>query len=517
MPPIKELCRLLLMTTLSDRRIGEALGISPSTAGRYRDRLAELKVDWPQLGDQDEPTLDRLLNTPGRSAFVHAFVEPDWSLVHAELQRRGVTVTLLHEEYASALESGVMSLTEFRRRLARYQRSRGLVMRQVHRPGECLYLDFSGVRPVLFDPDTGAWTPVELFVAVMGASRKTFALAVPSQKLPHWIAANVKAAEFFGGVPTMWVPDNLKSAVVSNKRGEGAILNPTYAECADHYGTLILPARPRRPKDKAAVELAVKLVQRWILAKLRNRVFTSLDDLNRVIAELLEAFNDKPMRGLGGKSRQQLFEVLDQPALKPLPTEPYVYAEWQIGVRVGQDYHVRFGDQYYSVPHTLIGAQVNLRASSDTIALYHRDRRVAVHPCSSIPGFVSTLPEHRPPAHQGYADAQPAAVLAWARSVGGAVEQFVQQHLDRHRRPALSVQTGRRLQRLARTHGLDRLRVACERAMRIHATSVKSVESILARHLDQTTTTAPTTEEPLPEHENVRGADYYDDPEDTES
>ncbi len=517
MPPIKELCRLLLTTTLSDRRIGEALGISPSTAGRYRDRLTDLQVDWPHLGDQDEATLDRLLNTPGRSAFVHTFVEPDWSYVHAELQRRGVTVTLLHEEYASTLETGVMSLTEFRRRLARYQRSRGLVMRQVHRPGECLYLDFSGVRPVLFDPDTGAWTPVELFVAVLGVSRKTFAWAVPSQKLPHWIAANVKAAEYFGGVTAMWVPDNLKAAVVSNKRGEGAILNPSYAECADHYGALILPARPRRPKDKAAVELGVKLVQRWILARLRHRVFTTLDDLNRAIAELLEVFNAKPMRGVGGKSRQQLFEALDQPALKPLPAEPYTFAEWQIGVRVGQDYHVRFGDQYYSVPHTLIGALVNLRASHATIELYHRDRRVASHARSFIAGFVSTSPEHRPPAHQGYADAQPAAVLAWAQASGGAVGRFVQQHLDRHRRPALSVQMGRRLQRLARTHGLDRLQQACARALQIHAVSVKSVESILARHLDQTATAAPPTEAPLPEHENVRGADYYDDPEDTES
>ena len=509
MPPIKDLCRLLLTTALSNRRISEALHISPTTAMRYRNRLTELEWDWLRVSAMDEASLDRLLNTPGKSAFVHTFVEPDWSQVHVELQKRGVTVTLLHEEYAIGLEAGVLSLSEFRRRLARYQRTRGLVMRQIHRPGECLFLDFSGVRPWLTDRATGEITPVELFVAVLGASRKTFACAVPSQKLPDWIAANVKALEHFGGVPTFLVPDNLKAAVTSHKRGEGAVINPTYAECAVHYDALVLPTRVRRPKDKAAVELGVKIVQRWVLARLRHRTFTTLSDLNRAISELLATLNDKPMRGVGGKSRNQLFVEIDAPALKPLPVEPYGYADWQIGVRVGQDYHIRWNEQYYSVPHTLVGSAVNLKATAAMVAVFHRDRRVALHARSSVPGFVSTLPEHRPKAHQHYADDQPAAVLAWAQSAGGAVAQFLQQHIAHHRRPALSLQAGRGLQRLAREYGTERLQAACQRALQLHAHGISSVTSILQRNLDKTALATDVSDITTPAHEHVRGADYY--------
>lgn len=254
MTPIKDLCRMLLTTSLSNRRIASALRIAPNTGNRYRTRLTEEALDWMTVNELDEETLSRRLNT-GRSQLLHTFVEPDWSYVHGELQRRGVTVTLLHEEYAESLVANAMSETEFRRRLHRYQRTRGLVMRQVHRPGECLFLDFSGVRPNLTNPVTGERTPVELFVAVFGASRKTFVYAVASQTLPDWIHANVKALEFFGGVPMFLVPDNLKSAVISHKRGEGALLNKTYSECAAHYETTILPARPSTPKDKAHVEL----------------------------------------------------------------------------------------------------------------------------------------------------------------------------------------------------------------------------------------------------------------------
>lgn len=510
MTPIKDLCRLLLTTSLSNRRIAGALRIAPNTAQRYRIRLADEGLDWTVVSGWDEETLSRRLNA-GRRQLLHAFVEPDWSHVHDELQRRGVTVTLLHEEYAESLVAGAMSETEFRRRLHRYQRTRGLVMRQVHRPGECLFLDFSGMRPSLTDPVTGQRTPVELFAAVFGASRKTFVYAVASQTLPDWIHANVKALEFFGGVPMFLVPDNLKSAVISHKRGEGALLNTTYSERAAHYGTTILPARPHAPKDKAHVELGVKIAQRWILTRLRHRTFVSLVELNVAIAEQRVRMNNKPMRSCGGKSRDQLFDELDRPALGPLPVEPYTFGEWQIGVRVGQDYHVRWGEQYYSVPYTLVSAKVSLKTTRTEILVFHRDRRVALHPRHHEPGYVSTLPEHQPQSHRAYARDQPAAVLAWAQAAGGAVHRFLQQHIEHHRRPAQSLQAGRGLQRLAREYGIDRLQAACDKALRLHALSIRSVKSMLQRGLDRSLsgTEDAANDTPVTAHDNVRGANYY--------
>lgn len=506
---IKEVCRMALTTDLSNRQIGQRLGIAYNTVRRYRRRLAEEGLTWTDVEALDEQSLERRIND-GRSRRRRAFIEPDWSHTYAEMQRRGVTLTLLHEEYAEGLVNGAMSETEFRRRYRRYQRSRGLVMRQVHRPGECLYLDFSGVRPYLTDLATGEQTPVELFVAALGASRRTFVRAVASQKLPDWIEANAQALAFFGGVPTFLVPDNLKSAVTSHRRRETVVLNPTFAEFAVHYGTMILPARPHRPKDKAHVELAVKIAQRWILARLRNRVFTNLHDLNEAISKLLEVMNAKPMRSCGGKSRDQLFDELDRPALQPLPVEPYAFAEWKIDIRVGRDYHVRWTDQYYSVPYTLVGTKVNVKATAATISVFHRDRRVALHPRSSVPGHVSTLKEHQPKSHQAYSRDQPAAVMAWAQQAGTAIHNFLHQHIERYGRSALSLQAGRGLQRLAREFGEERLEAACERALQIHATSIKTVRSLLRHGLEKAPVdTEAANDDPLPAHENVRGPSYY--------
>lgn len=500
---------MVLTTDLSNRQVGQHLGVAYNTVRRYRRRLADEGLTWTNVEALDERSLERRIND-GRSRRRRTFIEPDWSHIYAEMQRRGVTLTLLHEEYAEGLANGAMSETEFRRRYRRYQRTRGLVMRQVHRPGECLYLDFSGMRPYLTDLATGEQTPVELFVATLGASRKTFVRAVASQKLPDWIEANAKALAFFGGAPTFLVPDNLKSAVTSHRRRETVVLNPTFAEFAVHYRTTILPARPHRPKDKAHVELAVKIAQRWILARLRNRVFTNLHDLNEAIRKLLDVMNAKPMRSCGGKSRDQLFDELDRPALQPLPVEPYTFAEWKIDVRVGRDYHVRWAAQYYSVPHTLVSAKVNVKATASTISVFHRDRRVALHPRSSIPGYVSTLKEHQPKSHEAYSQDQPAAILAWARQAGTSIHDFLNQHIEQYGRSALSLQAGRGLQRLAREFGEERLEAACERALQIHATSIKTVRSLLQHGLEKTAVnTKAANDDPLPAHENVRGPSYY--------
>lgn len=510
MNKLKELCRCLLRADLSTRAIARQVGLAPSTVSRYRQRLRALSAQWEHIQTLDELALDRWLN-PKRGTHKRRFAEPDWDYVHSELRRRGVTVTLLHEEYAQDLESGAMSETEFRRRYRRYARSRGLVMRQVRVPGQDLFLDFSGVRPALTDKETGQKTAVELFVAVMGASRKTFVHAVASQKSVDWIARNAMALEFYGGVPTYLVPDNLKAAVTKVSRGEGALLNMTYAEFAAHHEVMILPARPRKPKDKAPVEIGVLLAQRWILARLRNRVFFSLPELNDAIAELVNRMNERPMRGCGGKSRQQLFEELDAPALSPLPIATYEYADWRLKIPIGQDYHVPWEGHFYSVPHNLVGSKVNVKATRDTVMVFHRDKRVSLHPRSSQVGGCSTLPEHQPLTRRSYSQDTMAQLLAWAKQHDGPLYAFVQRHSEAHRRPTLTLQACRGLQRLEREHGIERLQAACERALNVHANSVTSVRSILVRQLDRVRLLEgdSANDDALPAHDNVRGAHYY--------
>ena len=517
MQSLKDVCRLALTTPLSNRRIAELQHVAPNTVSRYRDLLIEKGLGWEAVRDLDELALDRLLNT-GRSQLLKPFVEPDWNDVDREMRKTGVTIRLLHLEYQQGLASGAMSETEFRRRYEKHRRAHGLVMRQIHPPGGSLFIDYSGKRPSITDPATGERTPVELFVAVQGASRKTFVFASPSQKLPDFIDAHVQAMHFFGGVTAYWVPDNLKSAVTKRTRDEGALINATYSECARHYQTEVTPARPRRPKDKAAVEVGVLVAQRWILARLRNRMFHSLAELNAAIAELTAALNDHPMRRCGGKSRNELFEELDRPALMPLPPQPYEFAEWTINVRVGQDYHIAHEGHFYSVPFHLVNSKVNVRASVREIAAYYRDRRVASHPRSTVVDGLSTLPQHRPASHQAFAEGKPAALVAWVKAQGGAALQFFQQHMERHRQPTLSARACQGLQRLAQQYGVERLQAACARAMALGATSVSSLESMLRRGLENAplAMAQAVNDTPLPPHDNVRGADYFNPPDDGE-
>ncbi|MFT4180100.1 MAG: IS21 family transposase [Thermomonas sp.] len=510
MRKLKELCRWILRTDLSNRKIAEQLRCSSTTVGRYREILAEQGWDWPQIDSMDELALARKLN-PSRYVSRKVFLEPDWSYIHREYQRPGVTLLLLHEEYACNLGERAMSETEFRRRYHRYARTRGLVMRQVRPPGQDLFLDFSGVRPYITDPATGKKQAVELFVAVMGASRKTFVYAVQSQKLPDWIDSNAQALRFFGGVPMYLVPDNLKAAVTRRTREDGPLINATYMEFASHYDTDIMPAGPRKPKHKAPVEIGVQLAQRWILARLRNRTFFSLDELNLAIAELTELLNNKPMRGCGDKSRNQLFEELDAPALRPLPNSAYEFAEWKLNITVGQDYHVAWHQHYYSVHHALVGRKVDLRAAARQVSIYLQGKRVATHQRDDTPGGFSTLEEHMPPAHRAYGRDSYETIAAWASQQRGAIATFFEQHVTHYGSAGRSFQAGRGLRALARQYGVDRLQAACARALIMNARSISSVKSMLKRGIECTELHGheAANDDPIA-HENVRGSGYYE-------
>ena len=356
----------------------------------------------------------------------------------------------------------------------------------------------------MVDPRTGEIRQAQIFVAVLGASSYTYAEAQWSQDLPNWIGGHVRAFAFFGGVPEILVPDNLKAGVKNPCRYEPDI-NPTYHDLAQHYGTAVIPARVRKPKDKAKVEVGVQVVERWILARLRNRKFFSLTDLNNAIYELLEELNNRLMRHLG-KSRSELFEALDQPALKPLPGLPYEFAIWK-KARVHIDYHIEFKKHYYSVPYTLIRKEVFVRATERTVEIFYKYRRVASHPLSKVRGRFTTLSVHMPPAHKKYSEWSPDRFMRWAEKIGPYTAQLVEAILSR-KHPQQSYRSCMGILHLGARYTDERLEAACRRALPAGIRSYKGIRNILDAKLDQVGPDEPTSAL-LTTHANVRGENYY--------
>jgi transposase len=379
-------------------------------------------------------------------------------------------------------------------------------MRQTHRAGEKTFVDYAGQTVEVVDPTTGEVREAQVFVAVLGASSFTYAEATWTQGLADWIGSHQRTFRFFDGVTDVLVPDNLRSGVTRAHRYEPD-LNPTYAEMAAHYSITILPARVRKPRDKAKVEVAVQIVERWILSRLRHQTFFSLDEVNRAIAELLPLVNERPFKKLPG-SRRTLYEQLDRPALAPLPAERYEFATWK-KARVNIDYHIELERHYYSVPYQLVKLEVEARLTESTVEILHRGRRVASHRRSFKVGGFTTVAAHMPRPHRDYAEWTPKRLVRWAEKTGHATAELVEAILSRRRHPQQGFRSCLGLFRLGQDYGEARLEAACRRALHIGALSYKSIESILKHKLDQ---------EPLPEpahpalplkHDNVRGPKYY--------
>jgi transposase len=380
-------------------------------------------------------------------------------------------------------------------------------MRQVHKAGEKLFVDFSGKKPHIVDPKTGELIEVELFVAVLGASNYTYAEATASQRGPDWISAHTHAFSFYEGVAGALVPDQLKSGVVVPCRYEPG-LQRTYEEMASHYGTAVLPARPRSPRDKAKVEVAVQVAQRWLLARLRNQTFFSLTEMNERIGELLEDLNHRKMR-LYGASRRELFEKIDKPALRPLPERPFVYAEWK-KVRVNIDYHVEVDHHLYSAPHDLVHEELEARFTSTTVELLHRGARVASHARSYVRGQHTTKPEHMPKAHQKHLEWTPSRLVHWAGTIGPRAQELVQSILAERPHPEMGYRSCLGILRLAKQYGNERLEAACARASAVRARSYRHVASILKNGLDRAPLPGSSEPDaPRAPHENIRGGGYY--------
>lgn len=489
---------------LSTRKIAASLGIGRTTLREYLARAGAAGLSWPLPEGLSDSELEQFLFPRPPKNMVKEASRPDWAYVHRELCRKGVTLALLWEEYRE-VNPGGYCYSHFCQVYAQWKGKLSPVMRQHHPAGERLFVDYAGMTVDVTDPETGKVRAAQLFVATMGASNYTYAEATWTQKLPDWIASHVRAFTYFGGITAQVVPDNLRSAVAKACFYDPKI-NRTYAELMAHYDTVAIPARPKKPKDKAKVESSVLIAERWILAKLRNRQFFSLEELNAAIRPLLEQLNEKVTRHLGA-SRLQLFEQLDKPALKPLPAEPYIYAEWK-QCRAGIDYHVEVRKHYYSVPYQLVKKELWVRLTSRTVEVFHKGERVASHRHTSGNRKHSTLREHMPPNHRFREGWTPRNIYTKAARIGRNVATFTEVVMRQRKHPEQGFRTCLGVIRLADKFGSDRLDAACERAMEINALSYSSVQSILRNGLDRQNRQRPP-EGPVITHPNIRGAEYF--------
>ncbi len=504
MRKIEEVLRLKYGAGLSHRAIAQSCSVSPSTVSEYITHAKAAGLSWPLPEGLSAEELDELLFPQRGPASGRNIPQLDWAEIHKELRRKSVTLSLLWVEYRQEHPAGY-GYSQFCLHYRRWAKQLKPMMRQKHKAGEKLFVDYAGQTAPVVDPETGEIQQAQIFVATLGASNYTYTEAHWSQDLANWIGAHVRALAFLGGVPEILVPDNLKAGVKSPNLYEPD-LNPTYQDFAQHYGLAVVPARVRKPKDKSKVEVGVQVVERWILARLRNCTFFSLAELNQAIREWLDELNDRPMRHLG-QSRRQLFESLDKPALAPLPTQSYEFARWK-KARVHIDYHVSFEKHYYSVPYALIGKEVDIRATEKTVEIFYRRTRLASHRRSQAQGRYSTQNEHMPPAHQKYSDWSPERFLRWANEIGPHTSQLIAAVLDARRHPQQAYRSCLGILGLAKRYSNDRLEAACRRALPAGIRSYKGIRNILDNKLDQLELDQPPAA-PLPAHANIRGETYY--------
>jgi transposase len=507
MRKIRETLRLKYECGSSTREIGKSCCIGRSTAGDYLRRAKEAGLSWPlpeTLGDSE---LEQRLFPSTASSVISRFI-PDFQEVHKELQsRKNVTLNLLWQEYKELHPDGYQ-YSWFCQSYRDWAAHLDVTMRHEHRAGDKLFVDYAGQTVEVIDSETGDVHKAQIFVAVLGASNYTYAEATFSQKIEDWIGSHVRAFSYIGGVTEAVVPDNLRSGVSKACRYEPDI-NPTYNDLARHYQTVILPARVRKPRDKAKAEAGVLLVERWILARLRKHTFFNLADLNHEIKQLLKLLNSKPFKKLPG-SRQSRFDEIDQPALKPLPASPYELAYWKKAT-VHLDYHVEVEGHYYSVPHTLVKKKLDIRYTQSTVECFHRNKRVASHLRDDRRGRHNTIKEHMPLNHQKYLEWTPERFKRWAAKIGPQTVVLTEMLLIKRTHPQQAYRSILGILRLGKAYGNTRLEAACNRALHINALSYSSIKSILKTGLDQKPIPEKQAKSKPVKHNNIRGAGYYAD------
>lgn len=502
MRKVREVLRLHFGAGLSIRKVARSCNIAHSTVREYVRRAQTAGLGWPLPAEMDDARLEATLLR--RSNYNTKRPLPDMNYLHTEMCRKSVTLQLLWHEYKQAHPDGYQ-YTQFCEHYRRGRKRLDLCLRQEHRAGEKVFVDWAGQTVPIADRHTGDITFASIFTAVLGASNYTYAQAFPSQILVHWITAHIHAFEFFNGCPEIVVPDNLKTGVKKPCRYEPE-LNPLYHDMAVHYGTAVIPARVRKPKDKGKVEAGVLLVERWILAVLRNRTFFSIAELNTAIWEHLEPLNNKKFKKLP-TTRRELFETLDRPALKPLPEQRYSFVDWKTA-KVNLDHHIEVDRHFYSIPYQLTGEQVDVRLGAQVVEVLYKNRRVASHMRSYVPGRATTCSEHRPKAHQEYLDWTPSRIIRRAGEIGPHTEKLVEIIMASKPHPEQGYRSCLGIIRLAKRYSPERLEAACKRSLIIKSHSYKSVNSILKTGLDQAPLKKQTTK-PGPVHQNIRGPEYY--------
>jgi transposase len=506
MRKIKEVLRLHSLG-LTQRQIARSCSIGQSTVSEYLKAAEGAGVRWTEAADWDEDRLAALLPVKEPLPLRSRRPEPDFTSIHAELQKhKHLTLQMVWEEHRATHPQGYR-YSRFCELYQRWRRQLEVVLRQEHRAGEKLFVDYAGATIPVQDPSTGDKREAQLFVAVLGASNYTFAEATWTQGLADWIGSHMRALEFLKGVPEIVVPDNLKSGVTKTCRYEPGV-NITYEEMAQHYGVAVVPARPRKPRDKAKVEAGVLIVERWILAALRKRTFFSLGAVNEAIAELLTRLNERPFRKREG-SRKSLFETVDQPALRPLPAERYQYGEWKTA-RVNIDYHVEVDRHFYSVPYVLTQQEVEVRATAATVEIFHRGARVASHVRSRVPYRTTSSDEHRPKSHQKHLEWTPSRMLDWAQKIGPATAEVFDRILAGKRHPEQGYRSCLGILRLGEQYPKERVEAAARRAVALKACSYPSMKSILKLNLDTLPAEPPMEAKPPLNHPNLRGPEYFD-------
>lgn len=502
---IKETLRLTHACKLSQRQVARAVSAAPSTVSDYLKRAKTAGLSWPLPDGLDDDALEQLLFAQPERPAGETFRLPDWAEVRRDLSGKGVTRQLLWEEYVGD-SAGGYSYSRFCELYREWAKQLNPTMRFDHKAGERAYIDFPGLTMPYIDIETREVLVASVFVAVLAASDYTYCEAVPGEDLVSWIGGHERAFQYWGGVPAIAVPDNLRSAVTKPCRYEPDV-NPTYHEFAVHYGVAVIPARVRKPRDKAKAEAGVLVVERRVMAPLRNELCVGLAALNEAIRPYREALNDRIMVHLG-KSRRQLFEEIDQPALKPLPAKPFEMGIWQ-AVHVAIDYHVRFDWHYYSVPFELIHQTVEVRATRRTVEVFHKSARVASHLRSNVRGGHTTLPEHMPESHRKHLECTPEYVAKCAQSIGPLTAQLVEAVMADAEHPEAGHRSCQGIVSLAKRYPRERLEAAARRALHFDLLSFHGVRNILQSGLDGVAIEEEPSTPPAPPHTNVRGAEYY--------
>ena len=498
---LREILRLRKQFGLSPRRIGISCGIGRTTVQEYLKRFEKSGLPWPLPSDlSDDELIKKVFPAKNKEAIKPL---PDFKDLAIEMAKPNMNFMVLWEEYKQDNPAGYQ-YSQFCRLFSEYIDARKYSMRQIHKAGEKVFVDF-GEGLSYTDMISGQEVKTRAFVFVWGASLRMFACCTPDEKIHSWISAHTSAVEYFGCCSKTIVPDNLRSGVSKACRYE-PVLNRSYAAWAEYYNTAIIPARVRKPKDKSLAEIGVKIVKRWIFVRLRNRQFFSLAEINQAILELLETLDNKVIKSRG-KSRKQLFLELDKPNALPLPGQPYQFAEWK-KAKAGIDYHVLYDNHSYSIPYTYAKQELEIKASSRVIEIYRKDVRICMHKRSYVKNGFTTDKEHMLKSHRAYLEWTPERIMQWAEKYGPSVKAVVKIIIERKYFPEQAYRSCLGIISLEKKYSASRLDSACKRALEHRSCSYTSVRSILEHNLDQIED-KPAASKKI-HHENIRGSEYYE-------